>query len=165
MAETDYRIEHFDDSFRRFKGRSMYIYGLGENARRLIERFDADYGFRDVVIADGSSHPDEFCSKTVITVSEFLGREDADILIIAAQMYSAEEIYLKIEEDCFGRGILLLDMYGTDLLAQHKDLQSQRFIGLFEWLELAKDHDIISFQIAYPFIIADIFSQIGRAHV
>ena len=51
MTETDYRIEHFDDSFCRYKGRSMYMYGLGENAGRLIERFDAEYGFKGVVIS------------------------------------------------------------------------------------------------------------------
>ena len=158
MNEFDYRIEAFDQHLSRVRGKDIWIYGLGRNAEELIKRYDKYYSFKGVIAPEKTDHgaEDQRWGRPVVTLKEALSLHP-DVILIAAQMYSAEQIYQRIHEDCRAHGVQLLDMYGFDQIRLHDEIASHCYQDLPGWEELTESYDVVSFALTDTVLIRDMF--------
>ena len=123
MRELDYRIEHFDRNLSHLRGKHIWIYGTGKNTEAVIQHFDPEYRFRGIITPEGGSERgsrDRF-GKPVVTLEE-VGAESPDVILIGAQMYSAEDVYQRIHQTCREHDIRLVDLYGFDQISLHDEI-------------------------------------------
>ena len=158
MKESEYRAEHFKENLGALEGRSVYVYGTGKNAVLAVERLD---GFMDIrgIISDDAAGGD-LCGKKIFSLDE----AGAEIILIAANMYSAREIYLRISPVCRERGIRLFDLYGTELFKFYDSWEESPCLDKDGWRELFKDYDTISFRLTDTLVVRDMFLG-GGLHI
>ena len=159
MTEKEYRLAHFEENLAPYRGRKIVLYGTGANARALLERFDAAFSFDGVIAPDGVPVPGvqdaAAFGKPVLTLAQALQRRP-DIILIAAQMYGAETVYQRIHAACRAHGVLLLDMYGTDLCAVHDELEGQGFLDLAGWRACTAPYGTVSFELQDTVLVQDL---------
>ena len=160
MSELDYRIEHFDHNFSSVRGKRIFLYGAGKNTEAVIRHFDDIYDFNAIIVpetdaAEGSGK-NRLWGKPVCTLEEALA-QDPDIILIAAQMFSAEMIYQRINQDCRRKGVVLMDLYGHDQIQLHDEIDAQRYQDLQGWEELTEEYDIVSFALLDTILVRDMF--------
>ena len=160
MTEKEYRLLHFEERLGWIKGKRVYIYGTGNNARAVLERFQEAYSFSGVIAPDaGSAEGFPECPGTpLISLQEAFSR-GADIILIASQMFAEEEIYGRIGDACRANGVLLLDLYGTDLISLHDELEAQPFMDLEGWKRKTSGYDVISLELLDMVLARDILNK------
>ena len=160
MSELDYRIKHFEKNLFSVRGKSIYIYGLGKNAEAVIRHFDEVYHFKGIIVPDTdviNNSREQYCwGKRICTLGEALA-QDPDIILIAAQMYSAEVIYQRINRKCRDKDVVLMDMYGCDQIKLHDEIDAHKYQDLQGWEELTKGYDAVSFALLDTILVRDMF--------
>ena len=177
MREFDYRLEHFEENCRFLAGKKVFLYGTGANAKAVLERFDAYFCFRGVISPDPggetgcrgtapdaveNNRPGRFFGKPVVSLEEALG-ERPDLILLAANMYSAEQIYQRIKRQVREAGVKLSDMYGIDPDVLHEELEKEPFRDYSDWLKKTEGYDVVSFEVKDTLVEQDLFdSRDGR---
>ena len=158
MSEFEYRIRHFAGNLAALKDRKVYLYGTGKNAQAVISRCSDFLKIGAVISADTKSVSGLLSGKRVISLDQAL-EEKPEVILIAANMYSAEEVYQRIHEKCRKAGVHLTDLYGTDLIALHDEIASHEFMDLGQWRDRCAAYDTVSFELLDTLIERDIFDR------
>ena len=126
VREIDYIIRRFDEFFHSYKDRQIGLYP-GVYLNEIVSRFDDGYRFHVVEAREDGELP-----------------EDIDVLILTDIRRDKEEDYLQVHESCEKQDILLLDLFGQDLIRLHQELQEHAYLTIPEWKELLNGYDVIS---------------------
>ena len=160
MKELEYRLARFGEQFRAWKGKKIFLYGAGLNVKKAMELYGAEYRFGAIIVPDEEKEKacadKAFSDIPVVSMEEALIRRP-DVIVIAAQMYSAEIVYQRICGKCKENRIPLMDLYGTDQIALHEELENQPFLDLAGWQERTKGYDVVSFELRDTLIERDLF--------
>ena len=160
MRESEYRIRHFEEHFHDLKGSRIFLYGTGKNTEMVLRHFDQAYQFEAVIAPDEDaeirSREKQRLGKPVITLDEAV-RQHPEILLIAAEMHSAEKIYQRIQETCRANGVRIMDLYGTDQMALHDELAGHTYQDLEGWKRQTAAYDVVSFELLDTVIERDMF--------
>ncbi len=166
MTELEYRIEHFEENLSRFIGKRIFLYGTGKNAQAVLETFDGRFRFAGVIAPPSEEDGDRpegdrrrvFCGREVFTAEEAF-ELDPEVIIIAAQMYSAEAVYQRLEKTCRSRGVMVTDLYGTDLIGLHDDIGRQTWQDLKGWESVTEGYDTVSVSLLDTVLVRDMFRK------
>jgi len=126
MSELEYIIEHFEERFRKYKGRRIALYA-GEYLTDIRDHFDPEYHFSCVLGAECDTVP-----------------AGIEVVVLTARRTGKEPDYNRICESCAENGVLLLDLFGIDQIELHRELKDQKHITIAKWRELLADYDVVS---------------------
>ena len=141
MTEYQYRLSRLKEAIPGLTEKKVVIYGTGKNAELILSclhslsaladkqsKFERDLfsslSLNIIGLMDGAHTGKYFYGKKVLSEEEIL-ELNVDVILIAAQMQSAEMVYQRIMPFCKMHNILLLDMYGCDQIALHEAISKQ----------------------------------------
>lgn len=141
MTERQYRLSRLKEAISGLTEKKIVLYGTGKNAELILSylhpasvsaemnsKFESDLfsnlSLNIVGLMDGAHTGKYFYGKKVLSEEEIL-ELNVDVILIAAQMQSAEMVYQRIMPFCKMHNILLLDMYGCDQIALHEAIRKQ----------------------------------------
>jgi len=147
MRDVEASCRNFVRILEQQKGRNVAVYGLGEYASLIAERF----GGNIAVFLDRERCSGEFCGKPVISMEDLTNVDISALAIVAS--FSAESfVYERVHAFCETHGIALYGLHSGDLRAGRVGkLVSLSAVGGQErratlWQEIER-HDVISFDI------------------
>ena len=70
-----------------------------------------------------------------------------DLVVLTDRRAEAEPDYCRIRGSCAERNVPLLDLFGLDQIALHRELQEQSYLTIPEWKELLSRYDAVSFPV------------------
>ena len=147
LTEKEYRISKFEERFKKYKNKNIVLYGTGANTKAILEKF-TDYNI--IGLMDPDKYGSYYYGKRVLSSNEVLEMQ-VDIIIIAAQIKSAQVVYKRICEFCMRNHILLLDMYGNIALEVNREVTEQMgsFLNLNDEKVKSKidEADYVSFNV------------------
>ena len=149
----EYRLKTFMDHFGGLAGRTIYLYGTGENTRAVVEQFDQHFHFAGLI--DPARTEKSIYGKDIVPLSRTAG----SVIIICAQAFAAEDIYQRIHSFCRENNVQLYDMFGLDEILLHEEPDQHIYLSLSEWKEKTEPYDIISFSVADTFADRDPFQE------
>lgn len=160
MREIEYRMASFKEKCSRFKDKNIILYGTGINAKVLLDNFP-DYNIMGLM--DQNKEGKFIYGKKVLSQEEVIELQ-ADVIIIAAQIDSAQIVYHRIVNFCITHHILLYDIYGNNIVKMRRQLLYQE-ISYCKYnedylIEKIKEYDIISFDFMDTLVMRDVISQI-----
>ncbi|MBO5520948.1 MAG: hypothetical protein J5973_04660, partial [Eubacterium sp.] len=162
MSEAEYREIQFKEQLHLIKGKKTFLYGAGNNAKRILRRYDKSCHFCGVITQENEINEKAaemaLFGKKICTIEKAL-EQKPDCILIAAGMYSAEVIYQRIHKICRDSGVLLLDLYGVDQIALHDELEAQTYLDLRGWENRTAGYDVISFELLDTLIERDLFHE------
>ena len=162
MSEAEYREIQFKEQLHLIKGKKTFLYGAGNNAKRILRRYDKSCHFCGVITQENEINEKAaemaLFGKKICTIEKAL-EQKPDCILIAAGMYSAEVIYQRIHRICRDSGVLLLDLYGVDQIALHDELEAQTYLDLRGWENRTAGYDVISFELLDTLIERDLFHE------
>ena len=122
VDEREHRLAAFDERFAFLSGSRTIVYGSGENARDLLERWK---GTLDLVAVVDDEHAGEtVAGHAVMTLSEALSL-GADLVVIAARIASTREVHARIADVCREHGVDVFDLYGNNLDGFYERVSAQ----------------------------------------
>ncbi|MBQ6475462.1 MAG: hypothetical protein IJJ34_04550 [Clostridia bacterium] len=131
VTEKEYILSHFDETFRSRRNCRIALYP-GRYLEDILECFDGTYHFARVL--------DDQCTEVP---------EDIDLVILAGYRSQKEPDYKQIHTSCEERGIPLLDLFGFDQIALHRELAEQEYLTIAQWKELLSPYDVISASVSW----------------
>lgn len=148
MREQQYCITQFNDKFSALKKEKIALYGSGEIARELVNRYP-DYQIECLV---DDAAPGRYVSgHYVVTFSQFLELHIKH-LIIVTECQETEKIYAKICSECRANHIEIYSFYGRNLFSLHEEVvrRNMRYPQLKEsdLKKAIEAHEVISFDIS-----------------
>ncbi len=142
------------DSFSQYKSYVIAIYGLGENARLLVEN-NCKLHFCCLVANDHIG--EEKYGLTIRSIDDAV--KEADVILIAASFSATSIIYNRIK-DVVPEGMPILNMLGENLAITNKSENNPYWAKSFDdLLSVIKDHDVISFDIFDTLIMRDLLDS------
>lgn len=109
-----YRIaveNSFEDNFEKYKDKSIIIYGTGDVARFIMDKY-SDYNI--IGFLDGNKTYGTFRGKRIFSYEEAVAQKP-DIIIVAAKKNHIKEIYDRICYMCYTHNIQLYSIDGRNL--------------------------------------------------
>ncbi len=160
MDETQYRLLHFEELFQEHKGKRIFLYGFGRNARELLAAYDRSFGFAGIILPAEEipfrrAEARAF-GKELFTLEEAAARMP-DMILLAAQMFSGETIFRRIEGFVRTHKIPLYSLYGFELTALHDEIEAQPYLDLSGWRKKLAGYGTVSFALDDTFIVKDLF--------
>ncbi|MBR1634564.1 MAG: hypothetical protein IJ682_05810, partial [Lachnospiraceae bacterium] len=140
--------EQFHKDFSAYKDCRMAVYGMGNNARAVLEDA-ADFRIIGVVVKDPADGT--FCGYPVMGLEECIA-QGCDMVVVAAELYAEKIIHDRIAEQCRLHGMKLYGLHAGDLDAAfgHGGLygyNDDETLTREELRRLIDEHDAISFDI------------------
>lgn len=161
MTEKNYRISIFNEKFERFREKRIVLYGIGNNTQAILKHYGTEYNFIGVTTENAKGV--YWNGYRVLTEREIIELQ-TDIIIIAAQIASAEVVYNRVLQFCVQNNILLFDMYGNDAILVHQDVTKQQAFyyrkSIDEFMQLAENYDVISFDLLDTFLMRGFYSEL-----
>ncbi|MBR2670361.1 MAG: hypothetical protein IKE36_11270 [Solobacterium sp.] len=151
ITAKEYRIHCLEEKLPSHKGEKIFLYGTGANAKAVLDHFDEEYHFAGLI--DPEKTGEVLFGKLVYSLEE----TDPEMIMITANVLSAEQIYQRINEYCRKHKILLWDMYGCDEILLHDEFYQTKYLNLDGWKKLTDKYDVISFVTADVFMSRDLF--------
>lgn len=143
----DYRVEKL---ISRLQYHKIAVYGTGINAERVIKGIQTLESCSIVGVLDGAVSFGEYEGNKIISMEEMLSLHPQAV-IAAAQLSSALDIYRRIHQICREHQIVLLDMWGNDLLLLMDELKKQKeniySKNLLQLKQEIDHHEVISFDV------------------
>ena len=130
MTEIEYITCHFEENFSAYKG-SRIALSSGEYLDEIIRLFDHEYHFACVLEPDSTQVP-----------------ENIDVVILTDRRTGKEPDYNRIWRSCEEKGVLLVDLFGLDQIALHRELRAQEYLSIPQWKELLSDYEIVTILVA-----------------
>lgn len=159
MTEKEYRISIFDDNFKRFRNKNIVLYGTAANSRAIVEAYG--YTYNILGLMSEAAVGLYYFGKRVLSENEVIELQ-TDVIIIAAQISSAETVYNRILKFCMDNHILLYDMYGNNALELHREVTYQKITYMIRGIEDCKreidKYDVISFDMMDTFVMRKVSS-------
>lgn len=147
MQEKDYWISKFDDKFNYLKGKPIALYGVGVNAREIINRFS---NYEIVCLVDDKQAGKYVAGRYVVTLEEFI-ELGIEYLIIAARIPSAQVVFHRIGAECKANQIRVYNLYGKDMFELHADTLKKKVeyprLKETDLLRTIDEHEIIAFDV------------------
>ena len=142
MTELDYIIQNFDLHFSAYQGCKIAL-SSGEYLEPVVDAFGQRYCFHCILGPEDTEVP-----------------EGIDLVILTDRRTSKEPDYHRIRKSCETKQVPLLDLFGLDQLALHRELAEHHHLTIAQWKELLIGYDVISLFI--PNVVADFDEQQGR---
>ncbi len=153
MTEKEYRISIFSEKFEKYRDKKIALYGTGENSRAILAEYPE---FPIAGIWDDKAAGTYKYGKLVLSSAQVL-ELGIEVVIIAAQMSSAQLVYARILDLCLAHKIQILDMYGNDAFQVSREITRQEasyYDRHKEQLrEAVAEHDVISFEVMDTLLI------------
>ena len=130
-AERAYILSHFSEAFRCWKGKRIALLP-GRYMNDIIDRFDGEFHFARILERKCTDVPD-----------------DIDLLILTAYRDDTEQDYARICASCEKKNIPLLDPFGLDQTALHRELEAQDYLTISQWKELLLPYDVVSASVSW----------------
>lgn len=120
--EIEYRKIRLKEKIPALAEKRIVIYGTGVNTGRVLEWLN---GLNILGLMDSKYTGRYMYGKKVLSEEEIrlLG---VDTILIAAEPYSAQIVYLRIVSFCMKHHITILDMYGCDEIQLHQNILRQK---------------------------------------
>ena len=134
-----------------YKDKKIAIYGLGENARLLIEDVKI---FNFICLVANDHIGEEKYGLIILTIEDAV--KEADVILIAASFSATSIIYNRIK-NVVPDGMPILNMLGENLAITNKSENNPYWSKNFEdLLNTINGHDVISFDIFDTLIMRDL---------
>lgn len=154
MTEKEYRVSIFNDKFEKFKKKNIVLYGTAANSKAIVEAYDDTYNILGLMSETAVGC--YYFGKRVLSENEVIELQ-TDVIIIAAQISSAEAVYNRILKFCMNNHILLYDMYGNNAVELHREVTGQKISYMTRGMEHCKKeidkYDVISFDMMDTFVM------------
>ena len=144
MSEIEYVLQRFKDRFSWAKGERIWLYGTGENARKIFASLHEEFSFSGFVSAEDSCVKNARLGLPVIPLEE-ISEKNADLLILTEHKQTGELDYVETSPVCLRKSILLYDMHGIDEIDVHRELEDCRYKPLVLWRNFFRQYDVVSF--------------------
>lgn len=147
MTEKEFRLQRLGIYIPQVINKKVAVYGTGVNAKEILGRFPE----LNVVALMDRQHTGEYIyGKKVITKEQAL-LIGIDVIIIAAEAYSAFAVSERLRSFCMDNHILLLNMYGYDEFELYRKILSLELSYMSNTREDLKSriekYDVICFQL------------------
>lgn len=147
MVEKEYCLDCFEAKFDWAREKRLALYGTGEIARTIIERYP-DWPI--VCLVSDESTGIYIRGYYVVSFAQMLDL-GVDCLIIPELMKESEAIYAKIGERCRANQVKIYNLYGKDMHVLHQNMLEKNVQYPKFWEMTVKhameSHDIISFDL------------------
>lgn len=147
-----YRIaveNSFEDNFEKYKDKSIIIYGTGDVARFIMDKY-SDYNI--IGFLDGNKTYGTFRGKRIFSYEEAVAQKP-DIIIVAAKKNHIKEIYDRICYMCYTHNIQLYSIDGRNLFTAFgyggltAEQESYEELNEAMLKDEILNHDIICFEV------------------
>ena len=142
MTELEYIVHNFNRNFHKYKGRRIVL-SPGEYLEPVVRKFDREYRFDSILGTECAEVPD-----------------GTDVVILTDRRTGKEPDYNRIRRSCEEKGVTVLDLFGLDQLALHRELAGHRHLTIMQWKDLLSEYDVVSLFI--PHVAADFDEGLGR---
>lgn len=147
MTEKEYCIDNFEERFEWAKEKRLALYGTGESARAIIERY-SDWPI--ICLVSDEAAGIYIWGYYVVSFAQMLDL-DVDCLLIPNPISETEDVYTKISERCSANRIKVYNLYGKDMHMLHKSLleKNVQYPKIWEMSikNAIEDHEIVSFDL------------------
>ena len=147
MLEKDFWINNFQRNFQKLKGNDIALYGSGDNAKEILNKFD-DYEF--VCLVDDKKQGSYVNGYYVASLSQLI-EMGIKYLIITEKTSLAESVYRRIGVDCRMNMVTVYNLYGNDMAKLHSNVFSKKIkyfrMKKADLLQAIDKHDVISFDV------------------
>lgn len=145
--EIEYRLSRLENLIPLFQDKKVVVYGTGINAKRILNRL---YVVNFLGLMDEKHTGRYFYDKKVLSYEEVLIL-DADIILIAAEPQSTKRVYERILPFCLQNHIQIIDMYGCDEIAMHKEILEQELVYSDLRISDVKEQILLNDAVVIPF--------------
>ncbi|MBQ1318850.1 MAG: hypothetical protein IIY47_04325 [Solobacterium sp.] len=126
MNELTYILSRFEEHFHSLKGRNIALYP-GRYRDDIIRHFGHAYKFLCIPGPAGME-----------------AAEGAEAVILTDPRQAGEPDFAQVHAFCEAGGTALLDLFGLDLIAVHRELAGYGYLPISGWKALLEDYDVIS---------------------
>lgn len=167
VTEEQYVLDTFRNNFNKLKDKRIVLYGTGGYSKTILENM-SDYNF--IGVMDGYKTDGNFLGYDILDYNLAI-EKNTEIIIIIARSSNTKVIYNRISEFCKNNNILVMDIYGEDLIKRESIgyYDNEYFSKNEEELkQLIDKNEAISFDIfdtlimRYTLFPEDVFEIIGR---
>lgn len=167
ITEEQYVLEIFDKNFSKIKDKRIVLYGTGIYTDIVLKN---TFGYNFIGIMDGYKTTGTFGGYDILDYESIL-KKKVEIIIILARSSNTRVIYNRISGFCKENDIIVMDVYGNDLIknscliTENNDYFNR---NEQELKDLIDKHDVISFDIfdtllmRYTLVPDDVFEIIGK---
>jgi len=144
-TEREYIIRTFEENYKKYKDKNIFIYGVGYNTKTIVEHF-TDYNILGVL--DGTRHDEYIYGKYIYNLPDIVAL-NPDVIVIIARKTNVKFITRRISKFCIDNNIKLADVFGNDLLVEKSNKKENPYFNLNEssLKDEIEKHDVISFDI------------------
>jgi len=144
-TEREYIIRTFEENYKKYKDKNIFIYGVGYNTKTIVEHF-TDYNILGVL--DGTRHDEYIYGKYIYNLPDIVAL-NPDVIVIIARKTNVKFITRRISKFCIDNNIKLADEFVNNLLVEKSNKKEKEYFNLNEssLKDEIEKHDVISFDI------------------
>lgn len=167
ITEEQYVLDTFRTNFDKLKDKRIILYGTGGYSKTILENM-SDYNF--IGVMDGYKTDGNFLGYDILDYNLVLEKK-VEIIIIVARSSNTKVIYNRISDFCKKNNIIVMDIYGENLIERESiEYNDNEYFNKNEeeLKHLIDINETISFDIfdtlvmRYTLISDDVFEIIGR---
>ena len=142
--ELELILSGFEKNFRELKGRNTALFeGLYES--EIWDTFSGKYGFSFIISTERKT------GGHVKNIAD-VDFSSLDAVILADHRGCGNPDYRAVEQKCRENSVRIYELFGFDMIKLIDELNSQEYMNLYQWKELLRDYDTVSFTIIHTFM-------------